>query len=635
MSGKKILSLFAFLLVVLLLFPFCDSSTGAGDEADEPTQEQPDTRTPDTTQPNTGKGGGSPGTPAAVKYAITMDDDGNGTATATPASAAAGATVTVSSMPNAGFAFKEWQIISGGVTLSPNLTNDPATFTMPANAVTIKAIFDAVTPGTPSITLSPSPVAFSDISYGDPQLAAATVTINNTGLGAATVTGIALSGTNAGSFTLGGSPPPNITFTAGGTASFTVRPNASLAANLYDATITVTYDGGATAATNVSLTVNKASGSAVSKPAVSGTPTSSSITISAVTLSTATGQDREYAIDTTDTADPALLTWTVNKVTFDLLSASASYYVYARSVSNTNYNAGTAQVSAMITTDAAPTISIEMVWIPAGSFMMGSPTTEPYHQSNETQHSVTLTTGFNMGKYSVTQDEFFAVMETNPSFFQGASYPPESGEIQGRRPVEQVSWYDAIAFCNKLSAIEHRTPAYLISGISDWENLTYGSIPTVSDSDWDGAIIDPTSLDGYRLPTEAQWEYACRATTTTAFNDGTNDYSVIDTNIYTTLGWFYHFNIIITRTHEVGLKNYNTWGLYDMHGNVWEWCWDWYDTYPTGPVPDPMGASSGSGRVCRGGSFFDSAAHARSARRYPDAPSDRNRVLGFRVVCPP
>ena len=208
-----------------------------------------------------GGGGGGPsggGILPPGQNAITMSTigSGSGTATASPNPAEAGELVTITAAASGGSSFKEWTVVSGGVTLSSTTTN-PATFIMPAGAVTINAEFEALPPGTPNLTLSP--VTFDGITVGDAQPLAETITITNTGDVLATVSGITLSGTNPGSFTLGGTLTPTVA-AAGGTATFTVRPNASLAAGTYSATITVTYDGGATATTNVSIVVSAASG---------------------------------------------------------------------------------------------------------------------------------------------------------------------------------------------------------------------------------------------------------------------------------------------------------------------------------------------------------------------------------------
>jgi formylglycine-generating enzyme required for sulfatase activity len=267
-------------------------------------------------------------------------------------------------------------------------------------------------------------------------------------------------------------------------------------------------------------------------------------------------------------------------------------------------------------TITSPT-GIVMVSIPAGTFTMGSPTTEADRYDYETQHSVTLS-GFKMGKYQVTQEQYQAVMGSNPSYF---SSNPQAGETQGKRPVENVSWYDALVFCNRLSIKEGLSPAYSIGGKTD--PTAWGKVPAREDATWDAVkILEGTN--GYRLPTEAQWEYTCRAKTTTAYNTG----NTISDNT----GWLDSNSNGMT--HEVGKKPANAWGLYDMHGNVWEWCWDWYGDYPSTAHTDPMGASSGSYRVLRGGSWYYHAECLRSAYRHVTYPGIRDNDFGFRLARP-
>ncbi|MDR1858772.1 MAG: formylglycine-generating enzyme family protein [Treponema sp.] len=264
---------------------------------------------------------------------------------------------------------------------------------------------------------------------------------------------------------------------------------------------------------------------------------------------------------------------------------------------------------------------MEMVPIPAGTFMMGSPASEPNRRDDETKHSVTLS-AFRMGKYQVTQGQYEAVMGTNPSHFTtGAT----AGESQNRRPVENVRWYDALVFCNKLSIKEGLSPAYRIDGSTD--PAAWGAVPTSTThanyATWDAAQIVPGAT-GYRLPTEAQWEYACRAGTTTAYNTGAN--------ITNDTGWYSSNSG--DETHEVGKKPANAWGLYDMHGNVLEWCWDWYGAYPSGAQSDPAGPVSGCNRVWRGGSWLSYGQDLRSGWRGLIFPSLRGHNVGFRLVRP-
>jgi formylglycine-generating enzyme required for sulfatase activity len=227
------------------------------------------------------------------------------------------------------------------------------------------------------------------------------------------------------------------------------------------------------------------------------------------------------------------------------------------------------------------------VWIAPGTFTMGSPASEQDRYDHEgPQTQVTITCGFWLGRYEVTQAEYQAVMGSNPSYFTGDQ----------NRPVEVVSWYEATNCCATLTAQE----------------LTAGRLPA-------GYV--------YRLPTEAEWEYACRAGTTTRFSYG-------DDPGYSQLGNYAWYGANSgNQTHPVGQKQPNPWGLYDMHGSLFEWCWDWYaGSLPGGSVTDPLGPASGSNRVLRGGGWGVNARVCRSALRAGVEPGYRCNYLGFRAA---
>ncbi len=232
---------------------------------------------------------------------------------------------------------------------------------------------------------------------------------------------------------------------------------------------------------------------------------------------------------------------------------------------------------------------LEMIWVEPGTFTMGSPTTESGRSSSETEHQVTLSQGFYLGKYEVTQAQYEAVMTGNSD---GLSATPSYFSSNPNRPVEQVSWDDIQVFLTRLNQ-------------SDSTNIPTG---------W-----------AYVLPTEAQWEYTCRAGTTTAYSWG-DSISSTDAN-YAPNG----YGSGIQQTSDVGSYSPNAWGFYDMHGNVREWVADWYGSYDSNAVTDPTGPASGSRRVHRGGSWDGDGTLLRSAKRNSLTPSGRDVIIGFRV----
>ncbi len=219
-------------------------------------------------------------------------------------------------------------------------------------------------------------------------------------------------------------------------------------------------------------------------------------------------------------------------------------------------------------------IGQEFVLIPAGSFMMGSPENKQGRAAGDAQHQVTISKPFYMQKTEVTQGQWEKVMGNNPS---------ENEDCGPNCPVRMVSWNDAQEFIRRLNKLE--------------------------------------GTEKYRLPTEAQWEYSARAGTSTAYYwgdrmDGSYAWCAANAD----------------KSHSVGQKNPNAWGLYDMTGNVLEWCEDWWEDYPTGPITDPRGPDSGKARVFRGGSFNDAADACRIYLRYGGTPNFRYSCLGFRLA---
>ena len=231
-----------------------------------------------------------------------------------------------------------------------------------------------------------------------------------------------------------------------------------------------------------------------------------------------------------------------------------------------------------------------MIFVQGGTFQMGSNSGD---SDEKPVHTVTVN-DFYISKYEVTQKEWKEVMGSNPSYFKGDNLP-----------VEQVSWYDAVEFCNKKSRKEGLTPCYSGSGKSITCNF---------------------NANGYRLPTEAEWEYAARG------GNKSKGYKYSGSNTIGDVAWYSSNSG--NKTHQVGTKQANELGISDMSGNVWEWCWDWYDNdyYSSSPRNDPTGPSSGSYRVLRGGGWRNGGLSCRVANRISTYPGNGCNYSGFRIV---
>ncbi|MDR1073497.1 MAG: formylglycine-generating enzyme family protein [Treponema sp.] len=245
----------------------------------------------------------------------------------------------------------------------------------------------------------------------------------------------------------------------------------------------------------------------------------------------------------------------------------------------------------------------DFVLVKGGTFVMGSPSEEPERGQDEAQRQVTVS-DFYLAKSEVTQREYAALMGNNPSESKGENLP-----------VENVTWFDAVRYCNARSSREGLNAAYAIDG----ETVTWNR-----------------DADGYRLPAEAEWEYACRAGTATPFHTGR---AITDeqANFYNHYGYNNDSSGRVNggyrgSTSPVNSFDPNPWGLFDMHGNVGEWCWDWYDEYGTGNQAAPAGPAAGTYRVTRGGGWNDFPKHVRSAYRSAMPPGNGVFNIGFRLA---
>lgn len=252
-------------------------------------------------------------------------------------------------------------------------------------------------------------------------------------------------------------------------------------------------------------------------------------------------------------------------------------------------------------------VKLEMVFVKSGSFQMGTPADDMKRYGDEFDHRVTLTKDFYIGKFEVTQELYKKVIGKNPSMFKGDNLP-----------VEQVDWYEAIIFCNKLSELDNRESVYTI----DKTRIDPNNKFELDKKKW--IVIANEEANGYRLPSEAQWEYAAKG------GEKSEGFKFSGSNSVEEVAW----SALNSggKTHPVGGKKPNELGIYDMSGNVYEWGYYWNRPYGKEDAVDPVGNISGEERVIRGGSFNDFPMDMRSATRCADNPVSQHDILGFRVI---
>lgn len=261
----------------------------------------------------------------------------------------------------------------------------------------------------------------------------------------------------------------------------------------------------------------------------------------------------------------------------------------------------------------------DMCYVPGGTFTMGD-TKGGGEAAEIPTHSVTIGS-FYMGKHEVTQAEYNSIMGSNPATGHG---------VGDNYPVYYVSWYSALKYCNLRSMAEGLTPVYKIgsSTVPATTNpANWGPVPTASNDDWNNASCDWTA-NGYRLPTEAEWEYAARGASSSP------DYLYSGSDDINAVAWYStNWGLANQASHEVEALAPNGIGAYDMSGNVWEWCWDWYSIYSVDSKVNPVGPNGGTYRLVRGGVWYESPASCRVSYRnaYSFYPQNSDRSYGFRV----
>jgi len=365
----------------------------------------------------------------------------------------------------------------------------------------------------------------------------------------------------------------------------------------------------------------------VTAPVFGGTPVTA-ITETAQYTGTVSWNPTISGTFAASTVYTATITLTA-KAGFTLTGVAANSFTVAGATSTTNaVNSGVVTAVFPATGGGSYTSSYigTLKYVPAGRFQRDA----------DASNISVITKPYRMSEHEITRAQFSAVMGTDPS--------DETCSSGTNDPVQNINWYHAIAFCNKLSIAEGLTPVYAVTGVN-FSTLTYADIPTTNDPTWN-AVTATWTNNGYRLPTEMEWMWAAMGapadgqgggTNTTgytkAFAGSTGSNAIGDYAVFG-YGGSEPGRTTTERSNPVGSKTSNELGLYDMSGNVWEWNWDWYETYPTGTLTDYVGAASGTFRVHRGGSWGVDATDCSVASRDGNGPSLQSSVFGFRVVRP-
>ncbi len=404
--------------------------------------------------------------------------------------------------------------------------------------------------------------------------------------------GYTLAGVTANSFTVAGAT--SVSHSANSGVVTAVFPSTSAATISLLAIPGVTAPVlGATPVTAITATAQY-TGTVTWSPVVSGTFAASTVYTATITLTAKTG--------------------------FTLTGVAANSFTVAGATSDTN-SANSGVVTAVFPVTVA-------IWSPHIGNMMAVPAGRFQRDATATNISV-ITQAYRMSAHEITRARFVALLTTDPTNTTWSSGTTD--------PVQKANWYHAIAFCNKLSLAEGLTPVYVVSGVN-FNTLTYATIPTTNNATWN-AVTATWTNNGYRLPTEMEWMWAAMGAPADGQGGGTNMTGYAKafagstgSNMIGDYAW-YDSNSI-HKTHPAGSKTANELGLYDMSGNVSEWTWDQYNTYPTGTQTDYRGAASGADRVNRGGGWNDNPPFCPVARRINVDPHFQGDGIGFRVVRP-